>query len=135
MGCSRCQSAPGVSESDILADMHHAIFSGGGDYPANEFIIGSGDHALMCRFQVGRRVLDTNDQLNLEWAGTYKHYHSALFRTLVIGEPRPQHISMHAAVREALEACEERLKPGNTMGRFLPLTPRVWTEPATENIG
>ena len=110
------RAAPGVSESDILADMHHAIFSGGGDYPANEFIIGSGDHALMCRFQVGRRVLDTNDQLNLEWAGTYKHYHSALFRTLVIGEPRPQHISMHAAVREALEACEERLKPGNTMG-------------------
>ena len=32
----------GVSESKILAEMNKVIFEGGGDYPANEFIIGSG---------------------------------------------------------------------------------------------
>ena len=32
----------GVSESKILAEMNRVIFEGGGDYPANEFIIGSG---------------------------------------------------------------------------------------------
>ena len=64
-GCSRCQSRARRERKRHPADMHHAIFSGGGDYPANEFIIGLYDHALMCRFQVGRRVLDTNDQLNL----------------------------------------------------------------------
>ena len=30
----------GVSESKILAEMNRVIFEGGGDYPANEFIIG-----------------------------------------------------------------------------------------------
>ena len=30
----------GVSESKILAEMNKVIFEGGGDYPANEFIIG-----------------------------------------------------------------------------------------------
>jgi Xaa-Pro dipeptidase len=109
-------AAAGVSESDILADMHHAIFSAGGDYPANEFIIGSGVNALMCRFQVGRRVLAQNDQLNLEWAGTFKHYHSALFKTLIIGEPRALHPAMHSVVHDALLACEEALVAGNTMG-------------------
>ena len=72
-------AGPGVHEGKILAAMHNAVFSGGGDYPANEFIIGSAENALMCRFQVGRRQLDQDDQLNLEWAGTCKHYHSACF--------------------------------------------------------
>ena len=110
-------AGPGVHEGEVLAAMHNAVFSGGGDYPANEFIIGSAENALMCRFQVGRRQLDQDDQLNLEWAGTYKHYHSALFRTLVIGTPRPQHTAMFPAVRDALLACEDALRPGNTMGQ------------------
>ncbi|SVC04199.1 uncharacterized protein METZ01_LOCUS257053, partial [marine metagenome] len=41
----------GVSESKILAEMNRVIFEGGGDYPANEFIIGSGKNALLCRYQ------------------------------------------------------------------------------------
>ena len=36
----KCAKA-GVSESKILAEMNRVIFEGGGDYPANEFIIGS----------------------------------------------------------------------------------------------
>ena len=35
-------SHAGQNESKILAEMQGAIFKGGGDYPANEFIIGSG---------------------------------------------------------------------------------------------
>ena len=41
----------GESESKILAEMNRVIFEGGGDYPANEFIIGSGKNALLCRYQ------------------------------------------------------------------------------------
>ena len=37
-------------------------------------------------------------------------------RTVVVGKPRPEHVAMHAAAREALLACEERLVPGRTMG-------------------
>ena len=72
-------SHSGVNESKILAEMQGAIFNGGGDYPANEFIIGSGKNALLCRYQSEKRKLDKIDQLSIEWAGTYKHYHSAMF--------------------------------------------------------
>ena len=41
----------GASEAKILAEMNRVIFEGGGDYPANEFIIGSGKNALLCRYQ------------------------------------------------------------------------------------
>ena len=76
----------GISEGKILAEMQKVIFEGGGDYPANEFIIGSGKNALLCRYQSEKRNLDKVDQLSIEWAGTYKHYHSAMFRTIPIGK-------------------------------------------------
>ncbi|MEM9765116.1 MAG: Xaa-Pro peptidase family protein [Pseudomonadota bacterium] len=109
-------AAPGVNESAVLAAMQGAVLAGGGGYPGNAFIIGSGAQALLCRFQEGRRVLDAEDQLNLEWAGVAAHYHAALFKTLVIGRARPAHVSMHAAAAEALAACEEALRPGERMG-------------------
>ncbi|MEM0944910.1 MAG: M24 family metallopeptidase, partial [Pseudomonadota bacterium] len=116
---------PGANEGDVLAAMHQATFRAGGDYPANEFIIGSGDHALLCRYQAGRRTFDANDQLNMEWAGTFRHYHSAYFKTIVIGEPRPQHVSMHSAALDALMACEEALRPGDPMGHVFDAHARV----------
>ena len=107
---------PGVSESDILADMQGAVFRGGGDYAGNEFIIGSGEYALLCRYHSGRRTLDANDQLTLEWAGCYHRYHAAMMRTVLIGEPTPEHLAMHKVAEDALLACEEKLKPGFTLG-------------------
>jgi len=106
----------GASESKILAEMQRVIFEGGGDYPANEFIIGSGHNALLCRYQAEKRNLSPTDQLSLEWAGTYKHYHSAMFRTIPVGKANPKHIKMHEACAEALTNCANNLVPGNTAG-------------------
>jgi Xaa-Pro dipeptidase len=106
----------GADEGDILAAMHAAIFEGGGDYPANEFIIGSGPDALLCRYKAGRRKLDPQDQLTLEWAGVYHHYHAALMRTAVIGSPTPRHLELQAATHEALLAVEAAMKPDTSFG-------------------
>jgi Xaa-Pro aminopeptidase len=106
----------GADEGNILAAMHNEIFKGGGDYPANEFIIGSAEDALLCRYKAGRRKLDAQDQLTLEWAGVYRHYHAAAMRTLVIGTPNEQHLKMHAAAQDALSACEACMTPGHSAG-------------------
>jgi Xaa-Pro dipeptidase len=104
----------GASEAKILAEMQRVVLEGGGDYPANEYIIGSGDNALLCRYQSEKRNLSNTDQLSLEWAGTFKHYHSALFRTILIGKADPKHIKMYEACVEALTNCVKTLIPGNT---------------------
>jgi len=109
-------AAAGVSEGDILAAMHGAIFKGGGDDPGNEFIIGSGPGAMMCRYYTGRRLLSPQDQLTLEFAGTYRHYHSCLMRTMAIGRAPTRQVDLHAAARDALLACEAALKPGRPVG-------------------
>jgi len=106
----------GASEAKILAEMQRIVLEGGGDYPANEYIIGSGHNALLCRYQSEKRILSDTDQLSIEWAGTYKHYHSAMFRTITVGKSNLKHIKMHQACLEALQNCEKKLIPGNTVG-------------------
>ena len=108
----------GVNESKILAEMNKVIFEGGGDYPANEFIIGSGENALLCRYQSEKKTLSDKDQLSIEWAGTFRHYHSAMFRTIPIGKADPKHFKMYEACVEALKNCENKLRPGNKVGEI-----------------
>jgi Xaa-Pro dipeptidase len=118
-------AVPGAFEGDILSAMQSAVFRGGGDDPANETIIGSGPGALMCRYYTGRRTLEARDQLTLEFAGVYRHYHAALMRTIVVGKPDPRHLSMHAAAGDALAACEAALQPGRPVGEVFDAHARV----------
>ena len=118
----------GASEAKILAKMQGAVLEGGGDYPANEYIIGSGHNALLCRYQSEKRVLSNEDQLSIEWAGTYKHYHSAMFRTIPIGKADPKHIKMHEACVEALKNCEKKLIPGNKVGEVFDIHAKTFDD-------
>ena len=106
----------GCDEGELLAVMQGAVFRGGGDYPGNEFIIGSGENALLCRYYSGRRKLDPEDQLTLEWAGVYRHYHAAMMRTIPVGRVTEQHRKMHGVCLEAMAACESALRPGYSIG-------------------
>ena len=115
----------GTDEGDILAAQHSAIFSGGGDYPGNEFIIGSDRDALLCRYKSGRRKLSKRDQLTLEFAGVYRHYHAAFMRTLIIGKPTKHHSAMDEACRAALIVVENALRPGKTAGDVFDAHARV----------
>lgn len=121
-------TGPGVDEGAILAAMQGEIFARGGDYAGNEFIIGSGEGALLCRYYSGRRILESQDQLTLEWSGAWRRYHAPMMNTLIIGKPRSQHLAMRAAAVEALKACESALKPGNTLGNVFNEHARILDE-------
>ena len=115
----------GADEGDILAAQHAAIFSGGGDYAGNEFIIGSARDALLVRYKSGRRKLSKRDQLTLEFAGVYRHYHAAFMRTLIIGKPSKDHLKMDEACRAALSEVENTMRPGKTAGDVFDAHARV----------
>ena len=118
----------GVNEAKILAEMQKIVLEGGGDYPANEYIIGSGHNALLCRYQAEKRNLSKQDQLSIEWAGTYKHYHSAMFRTILLGKTDPKHIKMYEACVQALKNCENKLKPGNKIGEVFDIHAKTFDD-------
>lgn len=104
---------PGADEGRILSAMHSTIFEAGGDYPGNAFVIGSGKDALLSRYKSGRRTLDAQDQITLELAGTYRHYHAAMMRTVIVGEPTERHLELYEAASAALSEIEQVLRPGH----------------------
>ena len=111
------ETRAGADEGAILAAMHAAIFRGGGDYPGNPFIIGSGRDALLCRYKSGRRRLDAQRPAD-----------PRVRRRL---PPIPRLPDAHAPgrraerpparaarrLREALLACEAELSSGHADGR------------------
>lgn len=118
-------TGPNADEGHILAAMQGIIFAGGGDYPGNEFIIGSGEDALLCRYKSGRRRLDSQDQLTLEWAAAYRHYHAAMMRTIPVGRATERHVELHRVTMDAMEACMRTLKPGRPIGEVFDAYARV----------
>ncbi len=119
---------PGGDEAAILAALQNAVLAGGGDYAANEFVIGSGADALLCRSKSGRRRLDANDQLTLEWSGVCARYHAPMMRTAILGEASNRHRELYSACREAMQAMEMVLRPGNTFGTVFETFARIVDE-------
>lgn len=105
---------PGADEGRILAAMQSAVLEGGGDYPGNGFVIGSAEDALLCRYKSGRRTLSERDQLTLEFAGAYRHYHAAMMATVTIGPPTDRHLELYEAASAALARVEGAMQPGST---------------------
>lgn len=105
-----------ANEANILAAMMEANFLGDGDFPANEYIIGSGPDALLCRYKSGRRQMDKNDQLTLEWSGVYRHYHAPMMRTVLTGKATKRHEELYQAALESLKAAEMAMTPASTFG-------------------
>ena len=109
-------AAPEVHVDEILAVMQAAVLRGGGDYPGNEFIVGSGPASALGRYQATRHRLSTDDILAIEHAGVYRHYHVCLFQAIKIGQASPKHESMDAISQEARQAVIEAMRPGHCFG-------------------
>jgi Xaa-Pro dipeptidase len=70
----------------------------------------------LCRYKAGRRKLNKNDQLTLEWAGVFHHYHAPMMRTVLTGKVSRRHQELYEAARDALLAVEKVMTPDNTFG-------------------
>jgi len=104
----------GADETDILTALTQANFSGGGDFPAQDYMVGSGSGALLRHQNGGRRKLAARDQLTLEWSGVFRHYHAPMMRTVLVGKPDPRHIEFYEAADTAMKALEKAMQPATS---------------------
>ncbi|WP_062231217.1 M24 family metallopeptidase [Aureimonas sp. N4] len=118
----------GADESALLHALQGSILRAGGDYPANPFVLGSGEDALLCRYRSGRRTLGAQDQLTVEWSGVRAHYHAPAMRTVIVGRPLIRHEELWTAAREGLSAVEEAMRPGQSFGDVFDAHARVMEE-------
>lgn len=117
---------PGAYEGDLWREIVGTVYEGGGDDPANENILVSGNKAVLTRYSTGKDKIDR--QLTLEHAATYKHYHACLMRTIPIGGITQLARRMHQVNVLQMQACMDALKPGRQIGDVFEAYARVADE-------
>jgi Xaa-Pro dipeptidase len=117
---------PGAYEGDLWRELVGTVYEGGGDDPANENILVSGNKAVLTRYSTGKAKIDR--QLTLEHAGVYKHYHACLMRTVHIGGVTKLARRMFEINIMQMQAAMEVLKPGREIGDVFEAYARVADE-------
>jgi Xaa-Pro dipeptidase len=107
---------PGAFEGDIAAAGQSAIYRGGGDVPPSGPVLASGERALLVRNSTGAAHLGADDQLTLEFCGSFRRYCACLMRTLAMGRDDPRRRRMFDVTKEALCAMTEAARPGRPLG-------------------
>ena len=105
---------PGAYEGDLWREIVGTVYEGGGDDPANENILVSGNKAVLTRYSTGKAKIDR--QVTLEHAGVYKHYHACLMRTIHIGGITKLARRMFEVNILQMKAAMQALKPGREIG-------------------
>ena len=105
-------AVPGVTENDIAADVHHAMFKAGGEYPAVSPYITSGPRTLIGHATWEGREVQNNECVFLEMAGCYRRYHTAMMRTVFLGEPPEELYIAEQCVRRAIDTVMKEVHPG-----------------------
>jgi Xaa-Pro dipeptidase len=111
------ETRAGVDEGEIMGKIWYTAFAEDGDPPAHRIPMGTGASALNMRYTTGRKPVGENDQMTHELGAGYRHYHAAdMFVVLTGPTIDPRHLKMHEACVDALQAVQDVLRPGNTVG-------------------
>lgn len=111
-GIDRC--GVGVSENEVSANVHHAMYLAGGECPAERPYITAGPRTLYGHATWEGYVAQSDDSFFLEIAGCYRRYHTAMMRTVYLGEPNKAVLAAEKAVVSAIDEVIAKVKPGMT---------------------
>jgi Xaa-Pro dipeptidase len=112
-GIDACKA--GVTENEIGAAISAAMFRAGGEPPAVMPYVTSGPRTMIGHATWEGRAVLPGEHVFLEVGGCYRRYHTAMMRTVVLGELSD---SMHHAqerMKHALHAVHEKVQPGMTV--------------------
>lgn len=105
-------TATGITENDISANIHQAMYAAGGHHPACPPRITSGYRCLLGNSTWSQKNIDANECVHIEVAGCLNRYHTAITRTLFTGEPPQSLLDAERVLLEALQAAHNIIKPG-----------------------
>lgn len=112
-------TCPGADEGHLFGQLYQVMWESGADIPANRLPMGHGEKAMNVRYATGRGHIGENDQVTFEMGDAWRHYHVADMFTVLTG-PRvdDRHLRMFDAAAAALEAVQQALLPGRTLGEI-----------------
>ena len=107
---------PGNTVKSVYGAMMNTLLCEGGDPTASRWPMGAGEAAVFCRYHTGDEIIAPQDQVVFEPAAAYRHYHTCMMYNILTGNVDPRHQAMNDACADALDACQQLLTVGNTVG-------------------
>lgn len=120
--------AAGVTENDIAAAVCSGMFRAGGEAPAVMPYVTSGPRTMIGHATWEGRMVQPGEHVFLEVGGCYRRYHTAMMRTVILGELSD---SMHKAqerMKFALKQLKAIMRPGLTVSDADNLVRKIITE-------
>jgi Xaa-Pro dipeptidase len=105
----------GVTENDIGAAISSAMFKAGGEPPAVMPYVTSGPRTMIGHATWEGRTVKPGEHVFLEVGGCYRRYHTAMMRTVVLGELSDSMYKAQEIMKKALSAVHETVQPGMTV--------------------
>lgn len=112
-GLAAC--APGVTENEIGAAISEAMFRAGGEPPAVMPYVTSGPRTMIGHATWEGRKVQPGEHVFLEVGGCYRRYHTAMMRTVVLGELSDSMYKAQEYMKHALHSVHEYVQPGMTV--------------------
>lgn len=108
----------GVTDREVLAEIQHAVFLNGGEFPAYPTLVDA--RGTLHGTPIGK-ILRSGDTVYCEVSGVVRRYHCNISRTIVVGEPSAEVRKLYGVVKDALDRATEALRPGALVGDIVEL--------------
>lgn len=109
-------TAAGATENDVAAEIHAAMIRAGSEYPAISPFVASGWRCAVGHATWEGRTIERGDCVFLEVGGCHRRYHTAMMRTLFVGDPPAEVAEAEALILEAMDEAIRSIRPGVTAG-------------------
>jgi Xaa-Pro dipeptidase len=107
--------APGVRETDVVAEAMHTLFRLGGEYAhVMTPFVASGEHMSPPNRIPSDKIIRDGDLVFIDIGAQWSGYFSDLGRTVICGKPSRRQQEIYTAVHEALEAGTKTMAAGRT---------------------
>jgi len=105
----------GVTENDIGAAISSGMFRACGEPPAVMPYVTSGPRTMIGHATWEGRTVQPGEHVFLEVGGCYRRYHTAMMRTVVLGEFSASMEHAQERMKQALHEIKEVIRPGMTV--------------------
>lgn len=112
-GIEICQ--PGITENEIAAEISAAMFRAGGETPAVMPYVTSGPRTMIGHATFEGRRVQAGEHVFLEVGGCYRRYHTAMMRTVILGELSDAMYQSQEVMKRALNEIHRMVQPGMTV--------------------
>ncbi len=128
------QVRPGMTESDLAAELDHRMRVGGAEAPAFETIVAAGKRSALPHARPGAARIQAGQLVLIDMGASARGYASDMTRMLYVGEPPRRVRNLYAAVLEAQLAATEAVRAGVSAAQVDRVARRVLRRHALDKL-